>query len=488
MRVKDLIPKDEFKSPNSVINTDFCAVSANHKKAQPRCLLFLQRGVSFDTTALIPDFLAASPGAIVCEDASAFPKTDIPLIEVNCARRAYAYARCAIENINFGRCVFIGVTGTNGKTTTATMIYRILKHAGKRCGLIGTGVILLDGEEIAPDGYTMTSPDPDLLYPTIKRMTDYGCDAIVMEASSHALMLSKLDPIPFDIGIFTGLSHEHLDFHGSMDSYFEAKERLIKNAKRVIINFDDPKGKILYDKYRDKATGIGVVFRSDTNAENVESRGLSGIGYIYRKRSFLTRVRLPLPGIYNIYNSMLAFECAYKLNVPPATIREALASLAPIDGRCECIRDEVTVVIDYAHTPFALENLLRCAAEERSGGHKLHTIFGCGGERDREKRPLMAQVAEKYSDRITVTSDNPRSEDPERIIADIVAGFRDTRHSVISERSEAIRNAILCAGRGDIIVIAGKGHERYVCDKNGYHHFDEREIIFSALKVRKERG
>jgi UDP-N-acetylmuramyl-tripeptide synthetase len=319
-------------------------------------------------------------------------------------------------------------------------------------------------------------------------MTDYGCDAIVMEASSHALMLAKLDPIPFDIGIFTGLSHEHLDFHESMDSYFEAKEKLIKNAKRVIINFDDPRGKILYDKYRDKATGIGVVFRSDTNAENVESRGLSGIGYICRKKSFLTRIKLPLPGIYNIYNSMLAFECAYRLNVPPAIIREALSSLSPIDGRSECIRDEVTVVIDDAHTPLALENLLRCAAEERYYGRKLHTVFGCGGDRDKEKRPLMARIAEKYSDRVTVTSDNPRSEDPQKIISDILTGFTDTRHTVIIDRADAIGNAILGAKNGDIIVIAGKGHERYICDKDGYHHFDEREIIFSALKLRKERG
>ncbi len=486
MRIDELIPTDELCGPISDI--DISTVSANHRICEEGCLLFLLRSVRFDTRALIPDFLAAEPSAIVCECPDDFPDTDIPIIGVHNARRAYAYACFNIAALGHSHMKFIGITGTNGKTTTATMISRILTRAGRICGFIGTGKIEINGQRITPDTYSMTTPDPDVLYPALRRMDDAGCDTVIMEVSSHALTLSKLDPIVFDIGIFTGLSHEHLDFHGSMDNYLSAKEKLIKTAKEVIINFDDPKGKLLYEKYEHKATGIGVVFRSDRNAVEIQSAGLGGIGYVYRGKSFLTRIKLPLPGIWNIYNSMLAFECAYKLNVPPLIIRQALSELAPIEGRCECIRDSITVIIDYAHTPHALENLLRAAAEERIGNRKMHTVFGCGGERDKEKRPIMAAIAERYSDTVTVTSDNPRGEDPDEIIRDTVSGFKGNGYTVIPDRSEAIRHAILAARDGDIIVVAGKGHEKYVCDKEGYHHFDEKEIIFTALKQRRDRG
>ena len=196
-----------------------------------------------------------------------------------------------------------------------------------------------------------------------------------MEASSHALELEKLAPISFDIGIFTGLSHDHLEFHGSMEKYFNAKEKLIANAREVIINFDDPWGKRLYEKYACKATGIGVVWRSDISATDVEISGLAGIGYIYKGKNFLTRVKLPLPGIHNLYNSMCAFEAAYKMHLLPKDIKEALSRLERIGGRCECIRDEITVIIDFAHTPYALENILKTAKSAKNQGQKLWGVL-----------------------------------------------------------------------------------------------------------------
>ncbi len=485
MKIKDLIIYDEYKSAAYEESTEVSSCTSDYKKADPNSLLFLLPGVNFDTTQLIPQFIKSAPCAIVCEDASKFSKAKIPLIEVKNARRAYAYAVSNFEKIDYNRTVFIGVTGTNGKTSTATMIFRILAHAGKRCGFIGTGKIEYMGKRFTPENYSMTCPDPDLLYPIIKQMQNDGCEIIVMEVSSHALELSKVDPIPFDIAIFTGLSHEHLEFHGSMENYFHAKEKLICRARCAIINFDDPKGKELYEKYENKSTGIGVVWRSDRNASEVENYGLCGIGYVYRGKNFLTRIKLPIPGLYNIYNSMLAFECAYKMNVSPKCIKEALTTLAPIEGRCECINDDITVIIDYAHTPFALENILKTANIDKKSRQKIHLVFGCGGERDPSKRPMMAAVAEKYADRVIVTNDNPRSEDEERIISDITGGFTKKSYAVITDRAAAIEHAIKSADDGDIVIIAGKGHEKYICDKNGYHHFDEKEIIYRALKLRK---
>ncbi|MBE6635157.1 MAG: UDP-N-acetylmuramoyl-L-alanyl-D-glutamate--2,6-diaminopimelate ligase [Ruminococcaceae bacterium] len=485
MKIKELIPNDEIINIGKYAETDIQNCTSDFRRADKGSLLFLLPGVSFNTYELIPEFLKSSPCAIVTEKISEFPKTRVPLIEVKNARRAFAFAMSALSKINYKELKFIGVTGTNGKTSTATMIYRILNLNGYRCGFIGTGKIEFCNKRYTDENYSMTCPDPDLLYPTLHTMQDDGCNVIVMEVSSHALELEKTAPISFDIGIFTGFSHEHIDFHGSMEAYFSAKEKLIKSAKRAIINFDDDGGKRLYDRYREKSTGVGVVWKSDVSATDVENYGLCGIGYIFRGKNFLTRVKLPLPGLYNIYNSMLAFEAAIEMNVTPKGIKEALESTDFIEGRCECIYDDITVIVDYAHTPRALENILKTSIYDKNPQQKITLVFGCGGERDCEKRPMMAAIAEKYADKIIVTNDNPRGEDEEKIISDITSGFRKARYGVIRDRSVAITYAIKSASPSDIVIIAGKGHEKYIYDKNGYRPFDEKEIIRSALKLRR---
>ncbi len=485
MKIKKLIPADEITDLGKYGETDITDCTSDFRRAGKGSLLFLLPGVNFNTYELIPKYLKAEPSAIVTERISEFPKTKIPLIEVKNARRAFAFAMSSFSEINYSALKFIGITGTNGKTSTATMIYRILNQNGYRCGFIGTGKIEFGGKRYTDEGYSMTCPDPDLLYPTVRSMQNEGCNVIVMEVSSHALELEKTAPITFDIGIFTGLSHEHIDFHGSMEGYFLAKEKLIKSSKRAIINFDDDGGKRLYDTYRDKSTGVGVVWKSDVSATEVENYGLRGIGYIFRGKNFLTRVKLPLPGLYNIYNSMLAFEAAIEMNVTPKGIKEALESSDFIEGRCECIYDDITVIVDYAHTPRALENILKISIYDKNSRQKIILVFGCGGERDSAKRPMMAAVAEKYADRIIVTNDNPRGEDEEKIISDITSGFKEARYGVIRDRSVAITHAIKSAAPSDIVIIAGKGHEKYIYDKDGYHPFDEKEIIRSALKLRR---
>lgn len=486
MLVKNLIPEDEFteKCEFSDLDIEFC--TSNYKNVKEKTLLFMIPGVNFDTYELIPLFLKSKPAAIVTEKKFRFGEVKIPIIEVRSARRALAYAISSINDIDYSRITFIGVTGTNGKTTTATMIRKILEYNNCKVGFIGTGKIEFELKRYTDEYYSMTSPDPDVLYPIIKDMQSKGCELIVMEVSSHALQLEKLAPIKYKIGIFTGLSHEHLEFHESMEKYFSAKEKLIKNCDMAIINFDDPFGKRLYEKYNYKSTGIGVVWRSDISATDVENLGLCGIGYVYKGKNFITRVKLPLAGLYNIYNSMFAFDAAYKLNITPKNIKLALESIDKIEGRCESIFDEVTVVIDYAHTPLALKNILKTLSYDKDIGCKITLVFGCGGDRDPSKRPLMAKVAERYADRIIITNDNPRNEDENKIIEDVKSGFVQKNHAVITDRAEAITYAIKTAMPGDIVLVAGKGHEKYIHDKNGYRPFDEKEIIQNALKLRKQ--
>ena len=487
MKIRYLISEDELKAPCSLYDCDVASCTADYRKADGDSLLFLLPGVTFDTYKLTEEYVKSKPFAIVTENASKFPEGSENIIEVKNARRSFAHAMSRISEINYGALTFIGVTGTNGKTSTATMIHNILTDANIKCGFIGTGKIFFESKSYAEKNYSMTCPDPDLLYPVIKDMQMRGCTAIVIEASSHALELYKLSPIPFKIGIFTGLSHEHLEFHGNIENYFKAKERLIEAADTVIINFDDPWGKKLYEKYQEKSTGIGIIWHSDCNAKSIESRGLFGTAYIYKSKDVTTKISISLPGLYNVYNSMLSFCAAYKLNVPVKKIKDALERTRHIDGRFERFFSDITVIIDYAHTPFALEMLLKTINNIKKSEQKITLIFGCGGERDTFKRPLMAEIAEIYADRVIVTNDNPRGEDENKIISDIACGFKTKKHGIIKNRAAAIEYAIKSADENDIVVIAGQGHEKYIKDKNGVRDFDERIIIENSLKLRKKK-
>lgn len=485
MKIHDLIPAEQLKGERRLPDNEVERCSSDYRSADKKTLLFLLPGVNFNTYELVSEYIKSSPVAIVTEDASKFPSDFQDIVEVKSARKSFAFAMSKISEIDFSSISFIGVTGTNGKTSTATMIHSVLTNASVKCGFIGTGKIFFDGVSYCEKNYSMTSPDPDMLYPIIRKMQNRGCTCVVIEASSHALFLEKLSPIPFKIGIFTGLSHEHLEFHGTMENYFQAKEKLIASAESAIINFDDPWGKKLYEKYKEKSCGIGVVWKSDCYAKSIENLGIYGTKYVLQRNNLSTKINLSLPGIYNVYNSIFAFEAAYKMNVAISEIKSGLESILHIDGRFEVIRDDVTVIIDYAHTPLALEMLLKTANSIKKAGQKITLVFGCGGERDTSKRPLMARIAETGAEKIIVTNDNPRKEDENKIISDILSGFKYKKHGVILNRKRAIEYAIESAAREDIVIIAGKGHEKYVSDKYGIRDFDEKAIILNSLKLRK---
>ena len=487
MAIKDIIYEEEYFSFSRVRELTFDKITSNAEDVDENSVFFLIKGVKFDTNRLIPKVISKSPVAIVAENFPDSIRTNIPIITVKNARRALALAYSRMCGIDYGKTKFIGVTGTNGKTTTATMLYHALLKDERRVGFIGTGKIIFCGNKYTDEKYKMTTPDPDFLYPTIKKMQDDGCEIIVMEVSSHALALEKCAPIPFEIAIFTNLSAEHLDFHKDMEEYREAKLKLFNNAKIGIFNADDAYTESMIRDSSCAVIRVGAVWDAEVVARRIEDRGLCGIGYLYSAQGLSFLVKSRMIGIYNVYNTMLALTAAIAFGVRPCIAKKAICELNTVEGRGEVIEDGITVVIDYAHTSAAFESILKTANRSRVEGASIIAVFGCGGERDKQKRPRMGEAAERLADLVIITTDNCRNESADDIINDILIGMSDkTKRRIIPDRSRAIEEAILSAKDGDIVLIIGKGHERYNIDRYGTHEFDERNIIASALKKRKE--
>ena len=487
MKISQVIYAGEQLTTGDFGDLEFEKICRDFRDADETSLFFLLKGVKYDTKKLLPEIIKKAPVAIVSDCLTEEFHCEIPIIRVKNARRAIAFAYARMYNLDTEKTKFIGITGTNGKTTTATMLYRALVEDGRRAGFIGTGKIIFLDETLTDSRYSMTTPDPEILYPAIKRMQDMDCEFIVMEVSSHALALEKCAPISFNIAIFTNLSEEHLDFHRDMEDYREAKLKLFNNAKIGIFNADDAHTESMI---RDSSCAViraGAVWDAEVVARKIEDFGLLGIRYLYSSEGLSFFVKLKIIGIYNVYNSMLALTAAIFSGIKPCVAKKAISKIDSIDGRGEIIYDDVTVIIDYAHTTTALESILKTAIKSRKKQSAIITVFGCGGERDREKRPKMGRVAESLSDFVIITSDNCRKEPPEEIANEILSGMRDeSKRKVILNREMAIEYAIASANKGDTILLIGKGHERYNIDQEGLHEFDERNIIANALKKRKE--
>ncbi|MGL5376939.1 MAG: UDP-N-acetylmuramoyl-L-alanyl-D-glutamate--2,6-diaminopimelate ligase [Cetobacterium sp.] len=359
----------------------------------------------------------------------------------------------------------IGVTGTNGKTTTTYLIEQILGE--EKVARIGT-VEYKIGDEIieAPN----TTPESLDIIKMSKKAVDKGLEYLVMEVSSHGLTSGRVDMLDFDIAVFTNLTPEHLDYHKDMEDYFRAKKILfqkLKNKSNGIINIDDSYGKRIFEEFSGKSYSLDVT--ADLNLEDIK------------------KLKPTLLGKFNMYNVLGAIGVARLLNIDENLIKERVQKIKSAPGRFEtvCAGQDFKVIVDYAHTGDALENILQGVIELGESG-KIITVFGCGGDRDKIKRPIMAKIAEKYSDIVIVTSDNPRTENPDDIISDIVKGFENKNYIVEIDRKEAIKKAVLKAEKNDIILIAGKGHETYQILGTTKIHFDDREIAIEAIKDLKE--
>ncbi len=395
--------------------------------------------------------------------------------------KVYAEMCAAYFGNPASRLKVIGVTGTNGKTSTCLMIQSILESQGHQVGLIGT-IQNMVGNQILPA--KNTTPDAYELHSLFSLMEHSGCDYVVMEVSSHAIDQDRVHGLHFAACVFTNLTQDHLDYHKTMENYAGVKKKIFGRCDRAVINADDPYAK----EFMDACECPVVTYAVDTNESTYTAKNLrrytGGVDFEMVGDSVIGRVKLKIPGLFSVYNALAAGSCVLALGVPFAGVVSAMCSLESPKGRAEVVPTngrDFTVIIDYAHTPDGLENILKALRDSAKG--RLVTVFGCGGDRDKTKRPQMGRIAGDFSDYVIVTSDNPRTEDPGEIIKDILAGMEDcdTPYMVIENRIKAIEYAILNAMPEDTILLAGKGHETYQIIGHQTIELDEREVVKKAL-------
>ena len=463
------------------------------RRVSPGGLFVAVKGTQSDGHRFLAQAVAAGAGAIVVETGRVSGETlasiGIPVIQVGDSRRALGLLASRFYGDPSRRLKMIGVTGTNGKTTATYLCKAILEAAGVRAGLIGTVAYLFGEERVAA---THTTPGPLELQGLLRRMADAGMQAVVMEVSSHALALDRTAGCQFGTAVFTNLTQDHLDFHADMEDYFGAKLRLftvLAPEARAIANGDDPYGKRVIEATRARAWTFAIDGPADLRAEDVRV-SLSGVRFTARTPAGPVALRSPLVGRHNVHNILAAVAVGLAQGVPLEAIAAGVAALKNVPGRFEQVDagQPFTVVVDYAHTEDALYRLLTTAQTVRTG--RIITVFGCGGDRDRGKRPKMGRVAARYSDVVVVTSDNPRTEDPGAIIREILpgveAGLREAgrgRYLVHADRRAAIAEAIRLAQPGDLVLIAGKGHEDYQIIGKDKHPFDDCVVAREAIKA-----
>jgi len=464
--VRDAVGFDEraLAASQPVLQQACTGVTHDSRQVVPGTVFVALRGLKADGAAFAPQAVAAGAAAIVAER-DAETSLGVPWITVGDARLALAHLAAELNGHPSHRMRVVGITGTNGKTTTAYLLHAIFEAAGVRCGLMGTVLYRVGDRDFEATRTTPEAPDVQGL---MREMVTAGCGACAMEVSSHALALRRVDGIRFAAGVFTNLTRDHLDFHTGMDDYFSAKRRLFEmlpDDAPALINADDPRGASLVEIVRRPLT-YGLTKAAHVSPGSL-SYSLDGLRFEIRSPRGPIRVRSKLVGRPNVYNILAAVATAIALDVPTDAIEQGLEGLPGVPGRFEIASspdDDVTVVVDYAHTDDALRNLLETARP--IAVRRLITVFGAGGDRDRTKRPLMGMVAARLSDVVVLTSDNPRSEDPMRISDEVKRGAdAETRQSgaeilTRADRRDAILFAVGMAEAGDVVLVAGKGHEK----------------------------
>lgn len=463
-------------------------VVADSRQVVPGALFVAVRGQNSDGHAFLDEALNRGAVAVVVE---ALPPHLVhrvqaerqTVVQVPQSRQALALIACAYYQHPSRTLRLVGITGTNGKTTTSYLIESILQAAGASVGVIGTIEYRYAGQRLAAAN---TTPDALLLQSLLWQMQQHGVDDVVMEVSSHALAQERVWGCTFAACVFTNLSRDHYDYHGSEAAYFAAKQRLFVElpGQWHVLNLDDAYGQRLLQASQARLLTYGLETAATLQPQAV-THGLDGIRFTLSTTKGRLEIRSALIGRHNVYNLLAAIATAIVLDVDATAITMGIAQLQQVPGRLERIDQgqDFYVFVDYAHTPEALEQVLRTVRNETSG--RFISVFGCGGDRDRGKRPVMGRIATTLSDYTVITSDNPRTEEPQRIIDDIVAGVERSRpYTTIVDRRQAIAHALAMAQPQDTIVIAGKGHEDYQIIGRTRHHFDDREVVREALRNR----
>ena len=469
-----VLPKEEV---------EVTGVNIDSRKVEAGDMFIAVRGTQADGHQFIPAAEEKGAVAIVCETMPEQLHPEKAYIKIANAQSVTGQLATTFYGNPSEKLKLVGVTGTNGKTTIATLLYELFREMGHKCGLLSTVCNYIDG---TPYPSTHTTPDAVNLNKLLGQMADEGCEYAFMEVSSHALAQERVGGLRFAGGIFTNLTRDHMDFHETMDNYLKCKKSFFDTLPRdafAITNMDDKNGPVMVQNTRADIKKYSTRTLCDYKGRIVETH-LDGMILEFNNREFAT----PLTGRFNVSNLLAIYGAAVELGKEPDEVLRVLSTLKPVSGRFETLHSPngAAAIVDYAHTPDAIKNVLGTVNEVLRGRGNIITVVGAGGNRDKGKRPLMAQEAVKGSNRVIITSDNPRFEEPQDIINEMLAGLTDEQKKnvlSIADRKEAIRTACALAQKGDVVVVAGKGHENYQDIKGVKHHFDDKEVIREIFNI-----
>ena len=483
MKLKEILKDLTILSITADPELEITGISYDSRVTEPGDLFAAWKGFTSDGHRFIPMAVEKGARAVLCEKA---PTDGTPYVQVADSRYALAIASRNFFGNPAGEMKVIGFTGTSGKTSSTQLLKHVLEEVcGAKVGLIGTNGNMI-GQELLHTEHT--TPESYELHKLFRRMADAGCTHVVMEVSSHSLYLERVAGITFDVALFTNLSQDHLDLHGTMDEYAAAKKKIFSQCRVGCVNLDDARAAFMLEG----AQCPMFTFSAERNDADLTAKDIrltaSGVRFAAVSGAELALTKLAIPGMFSVYNALSVLAASRCLGLDLSDCAAALGTAKGVKGRMEAVPTDgdYSILIDYSHKPDALEKALKTLRPVTKG--RLVVLFGCGGDRDRAKRPIMGAIAAENADVVIVTSDNPRTEDPEEIIREILAGIDRKKYAVkvISDREEAIRWAIDNARSGDVILLAGKGHEDYQVVGHEKRHMDEREIVAEHLQKRKQ--
>ena len=477
MKLEQLLSNIKPLATEGILDVDITGVNIDSRKIQPGHLFVAMRGTQTDGHAFIPKALELGAAAILCEVMPEERKEGVTYIQVPSTEEAVGPVATMFYGEPSKRLKLVGVTGTNGKTTIATLLYNMFRQLGHRCGLLSTVCNYIEDEAVPA---SHTTPDPIELNALLARMVEAGCEYAFMECSSHAIHQRRIGGLQFAGGIFTNLTRDHMDYHKTVENYLKAKKMFfdaLPKSAFVVTNIDDKNGLVMVQNCKANIKTYSTRTMADFRARLLECH-FEGMYLEIDGRE----VGVQFIGKFNVSNLLAVYGTAIMLGKKPEEVLIAMSTLKSVSGRLEPLHapEGFTAIVDYAHTPDALANVLSAIHEVLGGKGSVITVCGAGGNRDKGKRPLMAQEAVRQSDKVIITSDNPRNEDPQAIINDMLAGLdRQQMRKVVSivDRREAIRTACMMARKGDVVLVAGKGHEDYQEIQGVKHHFDDKEVL-----------
>src|SRR5450759_1951981 len=484
MKIEDIIKGIDIVSITGAKNKIVSGIEFDSRKVKKDSMFIAVKGYKSDGHDFIGSAISSGVSSIICEILPEKPDKNICWVKTNDSAKALGLASSNFYGNPSSSLKLIGVTGTNGKTTIATLLYNMFLQLGYKCGLFSTVCNYINGKELPT---THTTPDPVQLNSLLSEMVNEGCDYAFMEVSSHSADQQRIAGLKFIGGIFTNLTHDHLDYHKTFDNYLAAKKRFFDSLPEeafALVNIDDRNGCVMLQNCKARHYTFSVRGMADYRCSVIE-QGFEGMGLKIQGEEVWTR----FIGDFNASNLLAVFAASELLEAAKKEILTILSDLHPVEGRLEVVKSAggISGIVDYAHTPDALLNVIDTINKIREGGVQLITVVGAGGDRDKTKRPKMAAISAEGSNKVILTSDNPRTEDPEKILDEMEAGITpDLKRKTlrIADRREAIKTAVMMANKGDVVLIAGKGHETYQDIMGVKQHFDDREELKNALLLK----